>query len=401
MATPVFLWLLVICLEQLIRSAIIWRRAATGQSDPMPIYDLTLRRSLLVHGNPLTSLFEAFERRFGVSFRSSWTIAFVRRAFLPLLILSALVYLGLTSMALIGPSEMGVRESFGKFDGLLEPGLHLKLPWPFGVVRHFEVKRIRAARLGGQAAETTHRPRAILWSKKHAHEELALVLGTGTDAVSVDALIYYKIREDPAGLRDFAYQTQNPIDALQGYALRGLMEHTRSATLEEVLSVDRAQYAARLERGLRQYVEQNRLGIEIIDLAITNLHPPIASASAYLEVISAEIDAVRFELEAKGETKARIQEAEKERDQQIAEAKAAAARRVGEAVEESAQFVAIGRAYALDPRAFKLRLSGDMVSQVLGSQPLTLVDPIFVGGQGEIMLDLRAEIRPGDPAELR
>ena len=401
MARLLIAWVVAICGEQLIRAAIAWRREPIESDDPVPPYLLTLRQSLLVHGNPLTSLFESFERRFGVSFRSSWTIRFMQRAFVPMLLLSGMMYWGLTSLTLIGPSEVGLRESFGVVDGQLGPGLHGKVPWPFGVVRRFDVKRIYSARVGAEAGEEVHRPRAILWSKSHAHEEFPLVLGTGTDAVSVDALIYYKIREDSKGLLDFAYHTQDPIAALQGYAMRSLMEHTRSATLDEVLSVDRAEYANRIEADMRQYVTDNHLGIEIVDLALINLHPPIASAAAYLDVISAEIDAVRFQLEAEGENKSRIQEAEKESGQMIANARAAAARRVGQAVEESAQFVAVGGAFALEPEAFKLRMSGDTVAEVLGSKPLTLIDPTFFDGNGQIMLDLRRGKRRTDAAELR
>ncbi len=88
------IWIVAICVEQLIRAVLAWRQAFTLSGDPIPSYPLAIRQSLLVHGNPLTSLFESFERRFGVSFRSSWTIWFVRRAFLPILLLSGCLVLG-------------------------------------------------------------------------------------------------------------------------------------------------------------------------------------------------------------------------------------------------------------------------------------------------------------------
>lgn len=400
-ARVLVVWIVAICIEQLVRAIIAWRHVPSAGEDPVPLRPLAFRQSLLVHGNPLTSLFEAFERRFGVSFRSSWTIRFVRRAFLPVLLVSGLLYWGLTSLTLIGPSERGVRESFGVVDGQLGPGLHWKLPWPFGQVRRFDVKRIRSVRIGSNEEESKHRPTAILWSKAHAHEEFALVLGTGTEAVSIGALLYYKICEDREGFLDYVYHTQNPIDALQGYAMRALMEHTRSATLEEVLSVDRAEYANRLEEDLRQYVARNRLGVEIVDLALINQHPPVAAAAAYLDVISAEIDAVRFQFEAEGEKKTRIQEAETESGRTIADGKVRSAKRVGLATEESAQFVTVGQAFSVAPEAFKLRMSGDTVSEILGSKPLTLIDPAFVDGEGEMMLDLRPGTQRSDAAELR
>ncbi|MFW6169452.1 MAG: SPFH domain-containing protein [Planctomycetota bacterium] len=393
-------WVAAVCVEQLIRSVLIWRKQPVGGEDPAPPYSLALRESLLIHGNPLTSLLESFERRVGVSFRSSWTIRFIRRAFVPILVLAGLLYWGLTSLTLVGPSEVGLRESFGQFDGRLEPGLHFKWPWPFGHVRRFEVKRIYVSAVEANPEEehAEHDSHAILWTKKPPHEQFPLVLGTATDMVTVDAVIYYTIREDLDGLLDYAYHTQNPVIALQGFAMRCLMEHTRSATLEEVLSVDRAQYARRLKEDLRQYVADNRLGIEVVDLALMSLHPPTEAAAAYLDVISAEIDKVRYEMESEGDKRARIQEAEKTSGELVAEAKAQAARRVGEAVEESAEFVAMGEAYESSPDAFRLKMSGDVIAEVLGSKPLTLVDPGFIEGRGEMMLDLRPAHEQTDAA---
>lgn len=396
-------WLVAVCVEQLIRAILTWRKEPAEGDDPAPPYTLAIRESLLTYGNPLTSLLESFERRFGVSFRSSWTIRFVRRAFLPILLLAGLLYWGLTSLTLVGPSEIGLRESFGQFDRKLEPGLHFKWPWPFGKVRRFEVKRIHMTSIGADPEEghAEHHSHAILWTQKPPHEQFSWVLGTGTDMVSVDALVYYKIREDLDGLLNYAYHSQNPVTALHGFAMRSLMEHTRSATLDEVLSVDRARYAERLKSDLRQYAAENQLGIEVVDLALMSLHPPTEAAAAYLDVISAEIDKVRYEVEAEGDSKARVYEAKKTSGELVAEAKAKAARRVGEAVEESAEFVAIGEAFEASPEAFRLRMSGDVLAEVLGSKPLTLVDPEFVGGSGRMMLDLRPPRKQTDAAETR
>jgi regulator of protease activity HflC (stomatin/prohibitin superfamily) len=312
------------------------------------------------------------------------------------MVLSALLYWGLSCLALVGPSEMGVRENFGVVNGRLGPGLHWKLPYPWGYVRRFPVKRIDSMPIGFVAEEG--RPVAYLWSKAHAQEEFALVLGSGTEVVAVDALVYHKIREDPNGLLDYAYHSQNPEDALEGYGYRALMELTRNATLEQVLSVNRAEFARRLERSIQRYAEQNRLGIEVVDVALVNLHPPVAAADAYLDVISAGIDAAGYWAKAVGEKDARIQEAEGERGKAVAEAKVRAARRVGVASEESAEFVAVGQAFAVAPDAFKLRTRGDTIAEILGDKPLTLVDPAFAGDQGAMLLDLRPDRRRGDPA---
>jgi membrane protease subunit HflK len=245
------------------------------------------------------------------------------------------------------------------------------------------------------------RPRAFLWSKAHAKQEFALVLGSGAETVAVDSLVYYKIREDSRGFLDYVYHLQNPEEALEGYAYRALMEQTRNATLEEVLSINRAQFANQFEASLRQYVEENRLGIEIVDVALINLHPPIAVAAAYLDVISAEIDAVRYEAEASGEKNERIKHAERDSNQAIADAEVRRARRVGLAQEESAEFVAVGKGFSVAPEAFRLRMRGDTIAEILSDKPLIVMDRAFLGGEGEMLFDMRPESRRGDPATER
>ena len=119
------------------------------------------------------------------------------------------------------------------------------------------------------------------------------------------------------------------------------------------------------------------------------------SAADYLDVISAQIDADRYATEASGERLGSIENATADGEKDITEAKVDAAKRVGKAVEESAEFVAVGQAYAVAPDAFELRLRGDIVKETLGERPLILMDKTFTIQPGEFFFDFRA---PGDAA---
>ena len=234
-------------------------------------------------------------------------------------------------------------------------------------------------------------PRSFLWSKPHAREEFELVLGNGTEVVVVDAFVFYKIREDRQGFLDYAYGFQNPVAAMEGYAYRALMEQTRAATLEQVLSANRAEFAQRVEDSLRDDVAANRLGIDIVDVALINLHPPIEAAPDYLDVISARIDAERFQTEADAERLVTIQESQTKSSTAISTSQVEAARRVGAALEESGEFIAVGKAYEVAPEAFRFRMRGDVLAEVLGRQPWLLIDKSFAGEyldlRGSVLLD--------------
>jgi len=393
----VLIWVVAVSGEQLVRLGLAWLWSGPEKRQFLPPLRLVLREAVLVRGNPISSLFETIELRFGVSFRSSWAIRFVRSAAMPTVLLAALLFWGLSCLSMVGPSELGVRETFGRISGTrLKPGLHFKLPWPFGRVLRYPVKQVFAKPIGFVADRA--RPRAFLWSKAHAKEEFGLVLGDGTEVVVVDAMVYFKIRDDEEGFLDYVYQFQNPVEALEGYGYRALMEQTRAATLEEVLSANRAQFAQRLEDSLRDYAAANHLGINVVEVALINLHPPIEAAPDYLDVISARIDADRFEVEATGKEQVRIEEAETESGSTVATSRVDAAKRVSVASEESAQFVAVGKAFSVAPEAFKLRLRGDTVEEILGAKPLILVDKTFIGEAGEMLLDLRPNVQDRDSA---
>jgi regulator of protease activity HflC (stomatin/prohibitin superfamily) len=360
---------------------------------------LHLRESVFVRRNPIASLFETIEVRLGVSFRSSWAIRFVKRAMIPLAMMVLLLLWGLSGLAVVKIDHLGVRESFGRFSAApLHPGLHWKLPWPFGEIRQYPAKKVSVTSIG--FVSNPERQPAFLWSKKHAQEEFGLVLGDGAELVSIDSVVYYKIHEDQERFFDYVYCFENPDDALEAYAYRALMEHTRSAKLDEILSTNRAQFADDLEQLLRRYSTDNHLGIEVVDVALIGLHPPIAAAADYLDVISARVDADRYQIEATGEKRVQIEDAQRNSASAIATASAEAEKRLGQAQEESSEFVAIKQAYAVAPDALRQRLWFEVLEEILEDKRFALVDKALADGPGGILLDQRKSANIEDPVPV-
>jgi regulator of protease activity HflC (stomatin/prohibitin superfamily) len=393
------IWIVSTCGEQLFRLLFAWLRPTPEGSLSIPAVRLAVREALLVTGNPISSLFQTVEERFGVSFRSSWAISFVRRATIPVLLLVVLLLWGLSSLCVVRIDNLGVRETFGRVTAApLDPGLHWKLPWPFGRVRQFPVKRVSTQTIGFVSGE--RRQPAYLWSKQHAEKEFALVLGAGSEVVAVDSMLYYKTREDRDRFLEYVYRWQNPEEALEAYAYRSLMEQTRSATLDDVLSANRAEFGDRLEESVRGYATENHLGIDVVEVALMGLHPPVEAASDYLDVISARIDAERLQIEAEGEALAEVQHAQRESASAVRAARVESAKRMAQSQEESAEFLAIGAAYSVAPNAFKLRIWFEILEEILQEKPFALVDKAFSGGPGGLLIDQRSDADLRDPVPV-
>ena len=365
-------WMLCVALEQVIRLFMGWMTTKSTQDTFATPVNVFLRYMVFVRGNPINSLFYTIEKKWGVSFRSSWAIRFVAKATVPVILLVLLLSWGLSSLYVVRVNEFGVRRDCGKIcKEILQPGLHVKYPWPFGSITSYPVKQVSMMPIGFEQSGSAQL--AYLWTQCH-EAEFELVLGDGTESVAVNAMVHYKIREDKDGFFQYVLCFQNPTEAISDYAHRCLTELTRSSTLENVLAVKRDEFSAELLRRLQKYTDDNELGVEIVEVAILNLHPPVKAAEAYLDVISAGIDAKKVEIIAQGERDRAIFESQQKRDERIADAQVAAAESIANAGAETAELIAAGKSYAIDPESFQLCYWIDNIQSLLQNKRLVLVD---------------------------
>lgn len=393
-------WVLAAAVEQMLRAIARWQFSADEGEFLSPVA-LLLREAVLMRSNPVSSLFDVMEQRFGLSLRSTWALMFVRWAMRPAAVVLALFVWGVSGLVVIDAHQWGLREQFGRVVGdPLPPGLHASLPWPMERIRVLPVKTMFTMQIGFQDRQFSgrmERKKALLWTKAH-DEEFSLVLGTGTELVAVNAVVFFKIAETRAALLDYVYHSQSPEAVLEACAYRVLMEETRSKSLEEVLSLDRAAFVGRVLTSLRDSAARERLGLDVVDVAVVNLHPPVEAAAAYLDTISAAIDADREGLEAHGRAAIEQQEAEQERQRLVNDSRIEADRRRAAASAETARFRAAREVYDQEGAAFQSRLVFDAVREMFSGKRLVLVDRELAAGAAEVLLDLRELTTPPSPA---
>ena len=378
LAWALSLWTIAVASEHLFQVFVAWFQPMTlEQTFQSPINSL-LRDIFLTSANPVGKAFDIAESRFGLSLRSSWTIGFFRRSVLPIVLGCLLVVWASTSFVVIEAHQAGLEERFGVVQKKrLAPGLHMKLPWPIGDIRRYPAGIIQTMQIGfeedSKADVAADADRTLLWTKPHA-QEFALVLGSETELVAINAIVYFKIADDTEGFLDHALSTSNPKVALESLAYRVLMEQTRTATLKELLSQGRDQFAEDVLEKLSEYAINERLGLDVVDVALINLHPPVEVSTSYLNVINAELDSKRVVTVASGDADKKILEAKQESNGRIATAKVEAAKRVSLAGQESSEFMAVGEAFKAAPQTYRLRLWFEAFERVLTGRRLYIVD---------------------------
>lgn len=333
------------------------------------VSDTRLINSLFYRSNPATSVLNCLERQFAVDLRSTWAFVVARRSVLPMAI--GLTFLGWlsTSIVTIGATEVGIQERFGSPVSriALEPGIHLKAPWPIDQVHRVETSRVQSLTLGfaGPKKDTS-----LLWTKQHASEEYSLLLGDGRDFVTINALLQFTV-DDPWV---WHYGTQNPVQMLRVAAEQALLKNTANRSLNDVLSEQMSTLVHSIESDIRTAIDEYEIGAGIIGLTLQGLHPPVRVAEDYQAVVSAQhereiaiLNAQRYRTQAHFSANAQAVAS-------ISDAQAEEQLKTGIARGESEAFRLLEDAYERSPGAIAQHLRLNTIEAALRDRALVIID---------------------------
>ena len=348
-----------------------------------PELDLPLLSAVLSGGNPVSRLLALLEESMGISLRSTWTIQYVRKNLLLIgLILSCFLW-GMTSLVQINPDEQGILYSLGRVKGrqAMLPGIHLKLPWPFEMVVVYPYYKVQNFTVGYEADKQSD----YLWTKKHSGEEYKLLLGDGKELVSVNMQVFYKISD----IYTYALQYNEPEEKLKAEAYRILLNETVTTNLDNLLSRDRSSFATLIANKLQESSQNQKLGLEVMYVALISIHPPTDIAREYQEIVSAGIQKQNIITQAKSYAGSSIPKAEKAKDETVKAAQIEAINRKGEAFSESDTYSYQKRAYQANPLAYREWKWLEMLENALKEKTLYLLDKGLDVQKGSIWLDMR------------
>ncbi|MGH8219870.1 MAG: SPFH domain-containing protein [Steroidobacteraceae bacterium] len=341
----------------------------------------------------------------GLDFARSWALAFLSAAILPALFATGLLCWGLSGLKLIELGHRGVYERFGAPVAVLQPGLHLLLPWPLGRLRPVEYGTIHAVPIGvDQSAAEAHAvigaeaipPLSLnrLWETAHADQAHYLVAspGTGTQSfqtVATEIYVLYRVGLSDAAAEESIYTVANPASLIKAAASSLVLRYFNSRTLPEVIGARRENVSGMLQAELQAEPAIRQAGIDIVSVLIEEIHPPAGAASAYHAVQAAEVTADASISNEKGRAEAVASKAQQEQHQLIASADARAAELTHAADADAYSFAADRRAYVGGRQSFLLERRLDALQSALARTRLTLIDNRLSPGQRTIF-DLRS-----------
>ncbi len=341
--------------------------------------------AFLSGSNPVTNIMNSIEDNMGISLRSLWAINIVRHSIGPLLLIIILLFWGMTGVVQIGYDEQGIIYNLGRIINAkpLEAGIYWKWPWPIETVKKFAAYRINHFTVGYEESELANND--FLWSRGHGGEEYPLVLGNGRELVAINMKVFYKIDD----IFDYALNYQKPEQELQARAYRILLQEIANTDLDTFLSINRESFARLFRERLQKISDEEEFGLEVVNIALASIHPPIDIANEYQNIVSTQIQKQIIIKRAIVEREASLPNAEKERANLITDANISALNRRSEINSEVTQFTYQRAAYSLEPELYLEWRWLEKLEGAITGKKIYLLDEESDVQRGEIWLDFR------------
>ncbi|WP_322964282.1 protease modulator HflK [Sphingomonas fuzhouensis] len=234
-----------------------------------------------------------------------------------------------TSIHPIGPQQRGVVTYFGRYTGILEPGIQITAPAPIANVRVLDVQKIRTENFPEGSGEN-------------------LVLTGDQNIIDLS----YSVRWDIANPRDFAFRLAQPQETVRAAAESAMRAVIADTTLDQALGSGRTAIEQRVQELTQAILNEYHSGVRIQGVAIKQAAPPQQIVDDFNKVTVAQQRAV-----------ADVNQARSYAQQVIARAQG-----------EAAQFDKMYEQYRLAPEVTRRRMYYETMEAVLAKSDKTIVE---------------------------
>ncbi|MBX3509027.1 FtsH protease activity modulator HflK [Parvibaculum sp.] len=194
--------------------------------------------------------------------------------------LVGLVLLGLlaySSFFRVNTDQQGIVLRFGQVVRTVEPGLHLKFPYPIETVYTPAVTRIETIAIGAAAQER-------------------LMLTGDENIVDIRFNVQWKIKAGQAA--DFLFNVENPENAVKAVSESVMREVVGQSEIEFLQTIGRSNVQVQVLQKVQETLDSYKAGIEITEVSISEVDPPAEVIDAYRDVQAARTDRERLQNQA-------------------------------------------------------------------------------------------------------
>lgn len=282
------------------------------------------------------------------------------------LIVIAIIWAG-TGFYTVGPDQQAVLRFFGKESGTASGGLHWYYPSPIGQRNVVAVTTTRRLELGFRSG-------ADGFTVAQSVTNESLMITGDVNIVDVQAVIQYKISD----LSDFLFKVDDPGDpdrgippgqpdgrTLRDIAESALRQVVGARNIDDVLTTEKEQVQTDVLFKMRELAREYETGIDVLQVLLQNVNPPLEVQSAFEDVVRAREDRERLINLAEAYEASEIPKALGEAAKVTEAAEGFKTGRIARAQGEADGFDAILEGYLLSPEVTRQRLYLEAMEDIL------------------------------------
>jgi membrane protease subunit HflK len=258
------------------------------------------------------------------------------------------IILAYTAIYTIAPGHKGVILRFGRYSGMVMPGLHFKIPFGVDTVFKVHTEQVDTESFGFKSV----RPGIRTQYEKGAATELESLMLTGDlNVIDVEWIIQFR-REDP---RKYLFNVRDPIMAIRDISESVNRRIVGNRSFDYVLQ-NREEVNRMAQEELQKILDEYETGIRLVNVRLQNVVPPDPVKGAFNEVNEAQQEKERLINEAQETYNRQIPQARGEAERAINGARGFALERVNRAQGDVARFSAVLKQYGNAKEVTKQRL---------------------------------------------
>jgi membrane protease subunit HflK len=263
---------------------------------------------------------------------------------------------GFSTFFTVDPEEVGIVVRLGKYVETVEPGLNYKLPL-IDQVEKVPVERQLKQEFGYRTVNAGVQTQY----QKAGYENESLMLTGDLNLADVEWVVQYRIN-DPYS---YLFKVRNAESTLSDISEAAMRQIVGNRTVNEVLTVGRAEVAIRGQELIQALVTEYEMGITIEQVVLQDINPPNPVKPSFNAVNEAQQQRETLINQAKADYNRVIPRARGEAQETIQRAEGYASQRINNAEGEVSRFNDLYSEYIKAPQVTKQRIFLETMEEII------------------------------------
>ena len=284
----------------------------------------------------------------------------------------------LTGIYVVGPDEVGVVQTLGKYSRAAQSGLNYHFPYPIETVSTPKVTEVKRIEIGF---------RTVGKNQYQTISRESLMLTGDENIVDAEMIVQYRIKDPVA----YTFNFIEPELTVRQASEASLRTVVGRHNIDEALTSGKFMIQEEAKELIQNILDKYNTGILVVAVQLQDVSPPEQVISAFKDVASAKEDKNRMVNQAEGYRNDVIPKARGEAQAQIREAEGYKEARIARAEGDVSKFNAVLKEYRKSKEVTETRLFLETAEQILSNREKIIVPDGKEGSNLINLLNLKAK----------